>query len=541
MITHNAGRLLLQHEAKRWVDRLVEEVEELRSKWAELVDELAIEVAKEHLQGLLPTIVAQVGDHISNQGINGSRNDNATDDNIQEDDRNVVRNGSLKRTCKRRVDGGESSKEGNVKGDNKRARTGKVFATITNPVMSIEGGQSHRNNGNLARGREFMMGVEEARQDPNIVTGTFSLNNHYATMLFDSGGDYNFVSTTSVPLLDIEPSSLGISYEIKIASGQLVKINKVIRDYKLEIEGHTFDIDLISFGHESFDVIIGMDWLSRHRAEIVYHERVVRIPLLRGEMPRVYGELPEEKVKRLMSAKVEEPKLKTSPSFKTSLRPYLEKFVIVFIDDILIYSKTKEEHEMYLRLILDLLKKEKLYVKFSKCEFWLREDKLCNAHVLALPDGLEDIVVYYEASYQGMGCVLIQKGKDEERHIHRPQESSAYLQPEELNMHQRRWIEPFSDYDCEIYYHPGSFDGYLIIDEAHKSRYSIHPGEDKMYYDLRDMYWWVGIKKDIAFVRCAPFGALYGRKCRSPILWADVGEGQLIRSEIVQGTTEKKS
>ncbi|GKA59686.1 putative reverse transcriptase domain-containing protein [Tanacetum coccineum] len=175
--------------------------------------------------------------------------------------------------------------------------------------MAIKGGQSRGNNDNPARGRAFVMGVEEARQDPNIMTGTFSLNNHYATMLFDYGADYSFVSTTFVPLLDIEPSSLGFSYEIEISSGQLVEINKVIHGCKLEIEGHTFDIDLISFEHGSFNVIIGMDWLSRHRAEIVCHERVVRIPLPHGEMLRVYGERLEKKVKRLMSVKVEEPKL----------------------------------------------------------------------------------------------------------------------------------------------------------------------------------------------------------------------------------------
>nr|GEW49609.1 putative reverse transcriptase domain-containing protein [Tanacetum cinerariifolium] len=54
-------------------------------------------------------------------------------------------------------------------------------------------------------------------------------------------------------------------------------------------------------------------------------------------------------------------------------RPYLDKFIIMFIDDILIYSKTKEEQETHLGLILELLKKEKLYAKFSKCEFWLQE------------------------------------------------------------------------------------------------------------------------------------------------------------------------
>ncbi|GJZ54955.1 reverse transcriptase domain-containing protein [Tanacetum coccineum] len=120
-----------------------------------------------------------------------------------------------------------------------------------NHVMAIEGGQSRRNNGNQARGRAFMIGAEEARQDSNIVTGTFTLNNHYATTLFDSGADYSFLSTTFVPLLDIEP-----------------------------IEGHTFDINLIPFGYECFDVITGMDWLSRHKAKIVCHEKLREVQFL---------------------------------------------------------------------------------------------------------------------------------------------------------------------------------------------------------------------------------------------------------------------
>ncbi|GJY74742.1 putative reverse transcriptase domain-containing protein [Tanacetum coccineum] len=101
----------------------------------------------------------------------------------------------------------------------------------------------------------------------------------------------------------------------------------------------------------------------------------------------------------------------------------------------------------------------------------------------------------------------------------------------------------------------------LIMDEAHRMKYSVHLGADKMYYDLKDMYWWPRMKKDIALyiskcltcskvkaehqrpssLLCALFKALYDRKCLSPILWAEIREGQLIGPEIMQETTEKIS
>nr|GEV06902.1 putative reverse transcriptase domain-containing protein [Tanacetum cinerariifolium] len=196
-------------------------------------------------------------------------------------------------------------------------RIGRAFATITNPVRKEYTGTSpkctncsyHHNPKMPCRTwRSIHDGSRGSSLRPELCDGAFTLNNHYATTLF--GADNSFVSTTFIPLLDIEPNDLGFSYEIEIASKQLVKINKVIRGCKTEIEGHTFDIDLIPFGHGSFDVIVGMDWLSRHKPEIVFHEKVSRIPLPHGEILRVLGEKLEKKVRCLMSIKTEEKKLK---------------------------------------------------------------------------------------------------------------------------------------------------------------------------------------------------------------------------------------
>ncbi|GKF60876.1 putative reverse transcriptase domain-containing protein, partial [Tanacetum coccineum] len=130
------------------------------------------------------------------------------------------------------------------------------------------------------------------------MTGTFTSNNHFVTTLFDSGADYSFVSTTFIPLLGLEPSELGFKYEIEIACGHLV----------VNFEGHVFDIDLIPFGHRSFDVIIGMDWLYNYKAKIICHEKVVRIPLPDSKVLRVVGERPKEKERLLMSAKASDKK-----------------------------------------------------------------------------------------------------------------------------------------------------------------------------------------------------------------------------------------
>ncbi|GJX31523.1 putative reverse transcriptase domain-containing protein [Tanacetum coccineum] len=533
-----------------------------------------------------------------------------------------------------------------------------------NQVATNNWVEGRGNKGNQARGRAFMLGAKEARQDPNIVTGTFTLNNHFATTLFDSGADYSFVSTTFIPLLGLELGDLCFKYEIEIASGQLVEIDKVIKSYKLEIKGHVFDIDLIPFGHGSFDVIIGMDWLSNYKAEIVCHEKVVRIPLPDGKVLRVLGERPDEKARFLMGIKKQEeivvvrefpevfpddlsglppireiefrielipgatpvakspyrlapseleelsgqlkelqdkgfirpssspwgapvlfvkkkdgsfrmcidyrelnkltvknryplpriddlfdqlqgsqffskidlrsgyhqlrvheddiPKtafrtryghfeftvmpfgLTNAPAIFMDLmnrvcRSYLDKFVIVFIDDILIYSKTQEEHVEHLRLVLELLKKEKLYAKFSKCEFWLREVQflghVINGNGIHVDPSKIEAVKNWKAprtptevrSFLGLAgyyrrfienfskiakslTILTQKcnnfyglRKHRKLCISNLEDklcNALVLVP--LNRPECRWIELFSDYDCEICYHTGK--GNVVTD-----------------------------------------------------------------------------
>ncbi|GJS02633.1 putative reverse transcriptase domain-containing protein, partial [Tanacetum coccineum] len=405
--------------------------------------------------------------------------------------------------------------------------------------------------------------------------------------------------------------------KVVMADGKKAEVDRIIRDCKLELGNSLFSINLIPLGHGSFDVIVGMDWLSQNKAVIVCHEKVVEIPLEGNVILRVQGERTLGVAKALMNAEVDELKVgdifvlrdfvdvfpedlsglppqrqvefridlvpgatlvakspyRLAPSEMQELSGQLQelqdkgfirpshsswgapvlfvkkkdgsfhKFVIVFIDDILIYSKTKEDHEVHLRLVLELLRKEKLYAKFSKCEFWLQEvhflghvvnqsgihvdpgkieavknwkapttsseirsflglagyyrrfianfskiakpltsltqknqkyvwgveqeeafqtlkNNLCDAPILSLPDGVEDFVVYCDASNQGLGCVLMQRNKAlfvwYESVIYTDHKRLQHIfDQKELNMRQRRWIELFSDYECEIRYHPG--------------------------------------------------------------------------------------
>ncbi|GJW03331.1 putative reverse transcriptase domain-containing protein [Tanacetum coccineum] len=540
---------------------------------------------------------------------------------------------------------------------------------------------------------------------------------------------------------NVEPCIINHGYVIEITDGESVEVDRVIRDCKLELGKSLFTIDLIPLGHGSFDVIVGMDWLSKNKAVIRQVEfRIDSVPgatsvakspycLAPSKIQELSGQLQELQDKgfiqpnhspwgapvlfvkkkdgsfrmcidyrELNKLTIKNPYLLPriddlfdqlqeacyfskidlrsgyhqlrvheddipKTAFRTRYRhfeftvmpfgltntpavfmdlinrvckPYLDKFVIVFIDDILIYLKTKEKHEVHLKLVLELLRKEKLYAKFSKCEFWPQEvhflghmvnqscihvdpskieavknwkalttpseirsflglagyywrfimnfskiakpltsltqknqkyewgkkeeeafqtlkNNLCDAHILSLPYVIEDFVVYCDASNQGLGYVLMQRGKaiayaSRQPKIHEKNYTTYNLElgVVELNMRQRRWIKLFSDYECENRYHHGKANVVanalsrkervkprrvramamtiqsgvkemilaaqskafkqenVLAERLHglyeqmERKYSMYLGADKMYHDLRDMYWWLGMKRDIA-------------------------------------------
>ncbi|GJV20355.1 putative reverse transcriptase domain-containing protein [Tanacetum coccineum] len=364
--------------------------------------------------------------------------------------------------------------------------------------------RGNRNGDGTAQGRAYALGGRDASPDSNVITGTFLLNNHYATILFDTDADRSFVSNTFSAMIDITPTTFENHYDVELADGKIIGVNTIIRGCTLNFMNHPFNIDLMPVPLSSFDAIIRMDWLTKHHGVIICDEKI-DVPIVK-DFPEVFPEdlpgiPPTRQVEfqidlvpgvapvarapyRLAPSEMKElaeqlqelsdkgfirpssspwgapvlfvkkkdrsfrmcidyrelnkltvknryplpriddlfdqlqgssvyskinlrsgyhqlrvreediPKivfrtryghyefqvmpfgLTNAPAVFMDLmnrvcKPYLDKFVIVFIDDILIYSKNKEEHEEHLKLILKLLKKEELYAKFSKCEFWI--------------------------------------------------------------------------------------------------------------------------------------------------------------------------
>ncbi|GJS37229.1 putative reverse transcriptase domain-containing protein [Tanacetum coccineum] len=136
----------------------------------------------------------------------------------------------------------------------------------------------NKTGSNEATTKAYAIGGGGLNPDSNVFTGTFLLNNCYASMLFDSGANRSFVSSTFSALLDVEPSTLDTSYAVELADGRISETNVILRGRTLGLLGHSFDIDLMPVGLGSFNVIIGMDWFAKYHMMTVCDEKIVRIP-----------------------------------------------------------------------------------------------------------------------------------------------------------------------------------------------------------------------------------------------------------------------
>ncbi|GJU55528.1 putative reverse transcriptase domain-containing protein [Tanacetum coccineum] len=136
--------------------------------------------------------------------------------------------------------------------------------------------QNRRNgNGNgVAQGRAYALGGGDGAPDTNFITGTFLLNNHYATILFHTGADRSFVSTTFSALLNVTPTTLDNHYDVELADGKIIRVNTIIRGCTLNFMSYPFNIDLMTVPLGSFDAIIGMDWLTKYHGVIICDEKI---------------------------------------------------------------------------------------------------------------------------------------------------------------------------------------------------------------------------------------------------------------------------
>nr|GEX70677.1 putative reverse transcriptase domain-containing protein [Tanacetum cinerariifolium] len=257
-----------------------------------------------------------------------------------------------------------------------------------------------------------------------------------------------------------------------------IKKNCPIRGYTLNFMNHPFNIDLMPVPLGSFDVIIGMDWLTKYHRVIICDEKIVRVPFGRemlifqgiGENQR------EESQLNIISC--------------TKAQGFLSKgyFLEVFPEDLPgIPPAQPVEFQIDLDVKFDWGEKE-------ETTFQLIKQKLCSAPILDLPKGSENFIIYWDASHKGLGAVLMQNEKviayaSRQMKIYKKNYTTHDLElgavvfalkmrrhylyrtsctifsdhkslqhildQKELNMRQRRWLELLSDYDCDIRYHPG--------------------------------------------------------------------------------------
>ncbi|GKA48570.1 putative reverse transcriptase domain-containing protein [Tanacetum coccineum] len=348
------------------------------------------------------------------------------------------------------------------------------------------------------KARVYMMATEEDKVVHDVFIGTILVNSKPARVLYDSGTSVSFVSYEFSKNLSTPPNKLPFPLEVEIPGNKVVIVSDVYREVDIEIDDSIFRIDLIPIMLGVFDIVIGMDWLDKYNANIlcILPKRKVefRIDLIPGVTPiaKTPYRLAPSEMKELMSQLQE---LLDKGFIRPSSSPWGTPILFVKKKDGSYYRRFIQDFSKIASSLTKLTRKNTSFVWGEEQEeaFVTLRKKLCEAPILVLPEGIEDMVVYSDASYFGLGCVLMQRGKviayasrklkkHEENYSTHDLELAAvvfalkiwrhylygvkfiiytdhrslqyFLKKKDPNMRQRRWLDLLKDYDCEIRYHP---------------------------------------------------------------------------------------
>ncbi|GJV93704.1 putative reverse transcriptase domain-containing protein [Tanacetum coccineum] len=390
-----------------------------------------------------------------------------------------------------------------------------VAATSQKALVENQTGNTCYEWNNKDKARAYAIGGGGANPDSNVITGTFLLNNHYASMLFDSGADRSFVSTTFSALLDVIPSTLDTSYAIELADGRISETNVILRGCTLGLLGHPFDIDLMPIELGSFDVIVVMDWLVKYHAVIVCDEKIVRIPygdevlIIEGDgcnggskskLSIISCTKTQKYIQKGCQVYLAQVTAKKTDDKSEEKRledvPIVRDFPEVFPEDLPGLPPTRQV-EFQIDLVPGVAPVARSPYRLAPSEMQELSTQLQE---------LSDKGFIRPSSSPWGAPVLFVKKKDGSFRM-----CIDYRELNKLTVKNRYPLLRIDDLFDQLA---------LIMHESHKSKYSIHLGLDKMYQDLKKLYWWPNMKAEIA-------------------TYDEVGDSQLTGLETIHETTQK--